>query len=225
MIKLLGIKRLITLSAIFILLIILLSVYFLWIDPARQDADRQVNALNGEIATLQNDINTTKQQIEETRRNIPYFNYLKKIEFFSEQDRFRAQRTIEDIQAQSGITSAEFTIGELTDVNEPLATQVEYRLVVSPIAVQNVQAFTDVEFYKLLYLMNNEFPGHIRLSSMSLTRTGELDQDVAQNRDQGGVPYFVTGDIEFQWLTMIEDPQPTNMGQDGFPGMMEGGFQ
>ena len=225
MIKLLGIKRLMTLLMVIAVAAVLAAIQFLWIAPASMDANNQVNGLNGEIGTLQNNIATVKEQIQETRENIPYYDRLKTVEFFSVQDRFAAQRVISGFQQESGIASAEFTIGQLVDVNEPMATEIEYRLAVSPIQIESIQAYTDLDFYNLIYLMNNSFPGHIRIKNLELRRSANVDTSPVgtapptPNTDgPPRKPTFVTGDIEMQWLTMIEDPQDA-------PDALEGGIQ
>ena len=220
MIKLLGIRRLLTLTVMAAILVVLGAIYLLWISPSAADANTQVNMLDGEIAQLQTNISTTKEQIEETRDNLPFFRRLDAVGFFEEQDRFQAQRAIEEIRRESGIKSARFSIGVLQDINSPKAQEAGYRLVVSDIEVSQIESFTDMEFYNLIYLLNNRFPGHMRIVDMNVRRLTTIDTtnfDAAPAAN--AVPeHYAEGLANFQWITMIEETAE-------LPDSLNGGVQ
>lgn len=218
MIKLIGRKRFLILVVVAMINIILAAFLFLWINPSSQDAEMQLNSLTAQISTLQNDITTVKDQIQRTRDNIPYFEQLKQIGFFDSQDRFEAERVIQRIQARSGIQKASFAIDELQDVRDDLATQAKYRLVRSNIEISNFNSYDDLEVYKLIFYMNNNFPGHTRLTELTMSRPLDITvQDLQEINDPEKNKFFVKGSANFEWYTMIEDEQ------GDIPGI-EGGF-
>ncbi len=216
MIKLIGRKRFTILVALAMVNVVLLAALMLWVIPSRDNAENQLNGLNGQIGTLQTDITTIKEQIQKTQEHMPYYDRLADIGFFDNQDRFEAERVIQNIQNTSGVRSASFSIGELVDINEPLAEQAGHRLVMSPVEVKNLQAFNDIEVYKLLYMINNNFSGHTRLKSLKLERPLVITQESLDalsdlERNIG----FVTGTAEFEWYTMLEKPAEEVPGIEG----------
>lgn len=207
MIKLIGRKRFIILVSVLMVNIILAAFWFLWIEPSRIDAENRLSSLNSQISTLQNDIATIKDQIAETEKNIPHYNRLAEMGFFDDQDRFNAERLIHNIQNNSGVRSASFSIDELIDVNEPLAREAKHRLVMSPIEIKDIQAYNDIEVYKLLYLLNNSFTGHTRLKSFSMSRPLVITEaDLDKLSDPEKAKAFVSATAVFEWYTMLEIP-------------------
>lgn len=206
MIKLIGIKRLFLLSLLIMILAILGAFYSLWMEPARQEAEGQLNRLDREIRTLRNDILNVKEEIETTERNTPYFEQLEELGFFQRQDRFQAERLIQDIRAQSGVQSANFSIEPLVDIDDNRAARAGHRLIMSHVRISNINAYTDLEIYRFLYLINNRFPGHTRLSRFQLERSGDITpSSLAQLSEDADTAGFVRGSAEFQWLTMLEE--------------------
>ena len=218
MIKLIGRKRFLALVILGMINIVLAAFLFLWVQPSSADAQTRLNSLNGQIGTLQTDIASIKEQIKTTRENIPYYNRLSNIGFFNNQDRFEAERVIQTIQKESGIKSANFTIGQLIDIQDDTAAQANYRLVMSPIMIKDLNAYNDVEVYKLIYLMNNSFTGHTRLKSLEMSRPLIITETDLENlKDpQKGVS-FVRASAEFEWYTMLEDePEAVPPVQGGY---------
>jgi hypothetical protein len=206
MIKLIGTKRLFLLSLLIMIIVILAAFYFLWMEPVRKDAEQKLAQLDSQIRTLRNDIVNIKEDIRITERNIPYFEQLDGSGFFKSQDRFQAERLIQEVRAESGVQSTNFAIDPLVDIDDKRATDADHRLIMSNIKVSGIQAYTDIDIYRFVYLMNNGFPGHTRLKSLQIERSsevtpGNLDKmNDAENRSS-----FVTATAEFQWLTMLEE--------------------
>lgn len=206
MIKLIGRKRFFLLLVLGMINIVLAAFLFLWVQPSSAEAQMRLNGLNSQIGTLQTDIATIKKQIETTRENIPYFNRLGTIGFFSNQDRFEAERVIQTIQKESGIKAASFKIGAQKDVKDDTAEEAKYRLVVSPIKIDMIKSYNDVEVYKLAYLMNNSFTGHTRLVSFELARPLVITEtDIEGINEPNKDVFFVRGSMDFEWYTMLED--------------------
>ena len=215
-VKLIGTKRLLAGVVLLMVNLILAAFYFLWVSPSSIEAERQLNALTAEISVLQQDIVTIKEQLAETRRNIPYFERLRTIGFYDDQNRFRAERLIQEIQAESGILSAEFAIGSLQDINDENATAAEHRLVMSELSVTGIQSYTDIEIYQLIYFLNNRFPGHTRLKRLDISRANDVnDVNLQKINTPTERVYFADGEALFEWYTMIKDEQEAVPSIDG----------
>ena len=219
MMKLIGRKRFLTIVVLAMINLVLASIYFLWISPSSYDADIELNSLNGQISKLQGDITSIKEQIEETRSNIPYYDALEAQGFFQEQNRFNAEREIKDIQEESQIKTATFSIGSLLDVNEPKAMDAKHRLVVSKVEIKNLKSYTDKEIYRLMYLINTKFPGHTRFVALNIDRPLLItEKDFESIQDPESDTAFVSGTAEFEWYSMLEDApeEVPDIGTGGF---------
>lgn len=208
MIKLIGLRRALILGFTIILNLFLASVFFLWLQPTQDRAEKRLRSLEGQISQLRTDIVNIKEEIKVTRENTPYFNFLKDRGFFATQDRFLAERIIQDLRAESGVNSVRFSIEPLIEVFDERAQAANYRFVASTIKVENVEAYTDIELYKFMYMMNNSLPGHTRIKSFTLSKKDDVTTaNIERLSDKNNELAFAAGSAEFQWLTMTELPK------------------
>ena len=212
MIKLIGLKRILTLFILVLFNVALALTFFLWMEPERQKSEVELRGLNSQIAKLRNDILNIKEEIKRTEQNMPYYEAMDRLGFFSGQDRFMADELIKQLGDNSGLKTVRFTIDPLTDIKNDSAEEANRRLVSSTINLGEMRGFTDVDIYQFLYTMNNGFPGHIRLKSLEITKAGEVTSTALDKIKDGSALAnngFVTATAKLQWLTMIETEQET----------------
>ncbi|MGM0422141.1 MAG: hypothetical protein ACQEQL_03475, partial [Pseudomonadota bacterium] len=136
--------------------------------------------------------------------------------FFQTQDRFQAERLIQDVRADSGVQSTDFAIDPLVDIDDERASDAEHRLIMSNIRISDIQAYTDIDIYRFVYLMNNSFPGHVRIKSLNIERSDEVTSDTLDKmNDAEDRSSFVTATADFQWLTMLEEDDDSASDMDG----------
>ena len=207
MIKLIGLKRVMALLVLVMLNAALALTFFMWIEPAKAKSENDLRALNGQIAKLRNDILNIKEEIKKTKENMPYFEAMDQLGFFSTQDRFMADELINKLGNDAGVESVTFTINPLEDLKDPRADKAKYRLISSKIDLSEIRGYTDSEIYKFIYAMNNSFPGHIRINEINIQKSAEVTS-AALDKIKSGDPSargFVSASAKLQWLTMIED--------------------
>lgn len=207
MIKLLGFRRTLILGIMLAINAVLAAVYFMWAAPETQGLNQQLNGLRAQISTLQTNIQNTKADMKFLQENITTYEQYIASGFFQEQDRFGMSRALEEIKTGARIQGFSFSVGDISEIQNPDAQAAEKRLLHSRVSIDNISAVTDINFFDLLTQIENNFPTHARVQSFELSRSGELTQDML-NQVAAGPFSLISGQVVFDWLSLGRPATP-----------------
>ena len=207
-IQLIGVKRAMLLGILLAVNLSIAAVYFLWLTPLRSGAETQVATLGGQISRLQGNIQNVKKELAEFKVNLPKYEALKNSGFFSTQDRFQLERDLTRIKDASGTGGFGYSVGAVRDINSVEANNAKLRLLASRIDIGNTEVRTDVDFFSLLDVMQQQFPAHVRLQSFVLKRGVPLTDEALERLRQGDALKLVNATAVFDWMTVAPPLTP-----------------
>ncbi len=86
------------------------------------------------------------------------------------------------------------------------AQKAAHKLLVSKVALK-IEALSDVDVFRYIYLLDKAFPGHISMDKIDLSRKQSLTAAVLRSIATGESTSLVEANIEMTWSTMIPESQ------------------
>ena len=81
------------------------------------------------------------------------------------------------------------------------------RVVMETAVSIQLEALSDVDIFRYIYLLENHMPGHITVKSINLNRERSPDGAVLRSIANGDNPVISTAEIEVIWRTMRTQEQ------------------
>jgi hypothetical protein len=82
-----------------------------------------------------------------------------------------------------------------------------------------IDALDDIDVYSFIYWMENAFPGHAAVTSLTLERKIDIDEVTLRQIGNGVPTVLVSANVAFDWSTMVPRANlPQQLGQPGTPG-------
>ncbi len=206
MIKILGVKRVLLLVALVAVNALFAAAVYGYMMPEKIKGERNLRALRGQISTVQEDIERFQVEFEQLEEQQARYQALEKDGFFRLQSRRAAQDLFERIQNSSKVVSAAALIKSGKIENHVEAQKAAHKLLVSPVELR-IEALSDTEVFRYLYLLEKTFPGHISVNEIDLKRTQNLNAAVLRSIATGINPPLVEANINLVWRTMIPESQ------------------
>lgn len=217
MIQLIGVQRL---AAIFLLLLVngaAGAAYFVVLEPLRAQAETDFNAMKNQVAKLRSDIYNMKEDLKRLKAGLIDYEALKKNGYFAQQDRFLISRELEEVRLATELGGFSFDISSIQSVPNADVEKAGYKLQHSKIIINNVVSYTDQSFFDFLRVYSNDFPGHGRVASYTISRKGDVTPaELQQVRNRESVS-LIDARAELNWFTMVPDAQKADQ-NTGFRG-------
>lgn len=212
MIKVLGVKRVLTLMILLLVNMALAGGLYGVLIPQTEKTERDLRVARAAVQTRRTEIQTLQTEYQQIQEQKNLFGDLDKARFFTTQDRVEARRMIEAIQAESNVLSAKYSIGAAEVIEDPVASIADHVIMRSPVSVK-VDALDDADIYNFIYWIENAFPGQAAVSSLKVERTLDIDE-VSLRQIGNSIPtVLVTADVVFDWNTMVPRAQvPRQLG-------------
>ena len=204
MIDLLGFKRLLKLAVLVAVNIVLASMVYGHLIPQEKQVEIQTRSLQNQIFEVESDIEKLRADAEILQAQQADFKQLEEEGFFLFQSRREAQDLIENIQAASRVITSTASIEPGSIVENKEAAKAGYGILVSPVKV-NIDAYDDLDIYNYLFLMSREFPGHLAVDNITITRVADLDNTVLRGIAGGENIPLVSAEVNLLWRTMVKD--------------------
>lgn len=202
MIQVIGVKRLIILSFLAAINAALGAALYLYVMPENQNVTRQLNVTRSQVATMRNDADALRGDIEQIEDKKSYFTNLETVGFMSDQNRLVARRRIMDIQQYSKVLKAKYDIGSATVMDDENLSNSDQVVLSSELDI-NIDAMDDIDFYSFIYWLRNTFPGHITIDNIKMQRMNDVN-DVTVRQIGSGLPMtMIKGDISAKWRTVV----------------------
>ena len=206
MIEVLGFKRVMTIVALGFMAGGLAAALYLLVIPQKQKTERELRTIRSAVASRNIEIEKLKVEYQQIQEQKTLFETLQRAGYFGTQDRLRARKVIESIQAESKVLSAKYTIAAAEVKNDPSMAEVNHVVLRSPVDV-TVDALDDMDIYKFMYWIENGFPGHAGITEFTLERRMDIDEALLRQVGNGVPTVLVNGKIKFAWNTMVPKDQ------------------
>ncbi len=206
MIKVIGVKRTMILFSLIGLNGFFAAAVYGYMVPENIKLERNLRALRGEISTVQGDIDSLQVQFEQLEQQQAQYEALEKDGFFRSQGRREAQDLFERIQKSAKVVSAVANIESGAVEENEEAQKAAHKLLVSKVSLK-IEALSDVDVYRYIYLLEKAFPGHISMDKIDLSRKHTLTAAVLRSIATGENVALVEANIDMTWSTMIPESQ------------------
>lgn len=199
-------KTLIKYSIIMLLAVLVSSVIaysvFSWSSGLQQEAKRaqsRLNAARGEVSSRESENKSARNSLELYRQITGESEQAK----ISDLSRDKAQFWLKDIAKQNDIVDLEGSFDPVTPIasTDFKKTTLEG---ISSLVKLNFAAMTDVQIYRFIEAVLDDFPGYVKITAFTLERTGEVTDSVLRAAGRGEVPKLVKGTMEFYWVGVRE---------------------
>lgn len=205
MIRLIGTQRIVVLAALLVINVMIVGAWFGVIQPRSEEATREKAVYEQKMRKMRGELSDIGGKLEAFYKNEAFFQKLHDNGFFGTQDRLEARKILKDMQRDTRLASIEFTVDAAQFPNNRTAQEVNYRLMRSHVAV-SMRGFLDTDFYDFVRSLDENFPGHVRVTRFELepTKRRIRTRDIV-DLSQGRNTNFVKGELEFEWYTLYSD--------------------
>lgn len=211
--KLIGVKRALILAILFAINLAVAAVYFLQIGPMKEEAQARLNGVTAEISAQSQKIANIRADLAKFRETLPLYQELEKKGFALNQDRFRMSRDLDAVRNKAALTGFSFVINDIKKIQNAEADAAQLQVINSRIKIDNVVSLIDTPFYNFLDMMYSEFPTHVRMQSLEITRKDPLDAAALAKITRGEAVNLISAKAVFDWLTVVPKQD-----QPGGPG-------
>lgn len=201
--KLIGVKRALLLAILLAINLAIAAVFFLQIGPMRDDAQHNLDLVNGQISEQSQKIANIKADLATFNKTLPDYQALQKKGFTLDQDRFRMSRDLDDVRQNAQLAGFSFTINDVKKIDNPDAQAANMQLIDSRIKIENVVSLLDLNFYDFVDAMQTDFPAHVRVQSFQIQRKDPLNGDTLLHIARKEPVNLISATAEFDWLTVV----------------------
>lgn len=216
MIRLLGFRRVAILAVLAGVIVVALLAYLTVLQPMLDDAQQQLATVDGQVSQLRNKLTTAQQDVAFVTENLEKYQAISEKGLFHTQDRFMADRLLQELREKSGMEPFNFRISDMTDIPSADAQAMGYRLVSSRVSIDRATATLDTSFYTFVQELTSSFPGYVAVRDLKLRRQVAYDARALKDIADGKTVNFINGDIIFDWMTLT----PVASGADDASGRL-----
>lgn len=217
MIKVLGIKRVLTLLILFGVNVALAAMLYFIVLPSKDSTEKELRTTRSAVQSRRTEVTRMQTEYQQIQEEKNLFGDLENSGFFGTQDRLEARRTMESIQSASHVLSAKYNINAVVVKENTASAMSDHVILQSPVTVQ-LDALDDVDVYKFLYWIENGFPGQSLITDITLERKQDIDENVLKQIGNGVPSVLMTASVNFAWNTFVpRDKSPVAAGPTSAP--------
>lgn len=221
MIRVLGTKRIMVLSALVAINCALAAFVYMYVQPELQTSERTLRSLKSKESQTRSDITNMQMEFDQLEDQQAEFDTLKNDGFFSNQSRRDAQEVFLKAEKESGVLEAAVSVkpGEIVEDEE--ASKADYVLLESEVNII-LKGVDDRDVYVYLDKLQDNFPGHLSVEKVNMRRLANVSETILRAIAGGQKPPLVEARVGLLWRTMVKrsdvvDVQnQTNNAQGGF---------
>lgn len=202
MIKIIGPRRIIILSALIAVNAALAAGTYMYLIPQNEKLERNLRQVKREISTKRADTDRLRTEHTQILGQKNSFENLKEAGFLGHQDRFLVRDRMEAIQSYSRVLTAKYNIQPVT-LEESKEAAKSNQVVLNSKMNADVDAVGDIDIYRFIYWLENGFPGHITINNVVLRRRNEVNDVTLRQLGTGTPLVMVNGKMDFEWRTMV----------------------
>ena len=209
----LGPKRVLLFFLVFGGLLSLALFNYAYLIPQTQKMEKQYYSARRDISAVEDVISGHKTAFEAFSDRRSDFDKIVEKGFFQPQRRLELAKIFTDLQDKSGVLNVRYDVlpGEIEDFQK--AQDIEHRMMKSEMKIE-VDAFMDEDVIAFIKGLENDLPGHVKITSLSLRRRGQLDQTALEQISEGNKPLLVQAEIGAEWRNLVPLDSPELMPEE-----------
>lgn len=185
---------------------------YVYLAPAKLDAQRAAGAEQGKISTMRAEMAELQAGYDKFVDIKDDYDQIVAVGFFDDQNRLEAQKLIRIIQEQSRVISAKYSIKPLTEaVNE--SAKAAGKVLVETSADFILEAVEDADIYNFVFMLSEGFPGHIEIQEFNIKKVKDVTQPLLRQIGSGQATTLVEATMKVTWRTLRDDPE-AKVGQE-----------
>ena len=215
--EILGIRRIVVLTVLLAVNLLLAAGIYFYIMPQTETANRQMSSLRSKENTLRNDIANLQTEFNELESQQGEFKKLQEGGFFERQSGSVAESIFLNAEKFSKVSDPDVFVDKTETKQDPLISETKQVISEREISIK-VGGIDDIAIYKYLDFINQQFPGHLETTEVSLKRTSNVNEVILRAIAGGADPSLVEGQVSLVWRTMVpevESPFGRTESQDG----------
>lgn len=202
LIKIIGMKRLISMAFMASILAIWVVSFLLLIKPMRDNAQQDLAKVKRQVTGLRKKINNIENDIEFMKEKIPEYEKILGQGLFDDQDRFRVVDVVEKMKEDAGVYKFSYSIDKRGVLSSKDADKMGYSLIKRSIKLSNVTALTDTDVFSFFQRIPKIFPLYVHVKKFKVIRKKKVTMPVLQKIAYNEENQLVAADIEFDWVTL-----------------------
>ena len=200
-----------------LLAVMLLGIYFygiMTLGPQNESSERQLRLNKSEFSEITNNMGKLVSDMKQFDQQKDQFENLKILGFFNTQDRLEMRSRLNEMQEESKLISAVYSVQPARTEKNKQAEEAGYKIVNTSISF-TLEAFDDADIYKFIYLLNYGFAGHISINDLSIKINKKITPTLLQKIGAGDQVAVVVATLSVNLRTMVEDPLAKAKSEEG----------
>ena len=202
MIKAIGFEKVLILFLLLAFIVGGVVYKFYLLDPGNLKLARELRGTKSELSKMRQDIDDLRLAIERYDEQKERFKEVTALGFFDPQDRVSARTRVNLIQRSSNLLSAKYTVSPVKFEKNDKAEQANQKILYTDMKF-DIEALSDRDIYKFIYMLNYGFPGQINITKFSMDRDGQLNYPTLRGIGSGRPVPLIKAQLEAQWRTMV----------------------
>ncbi len=177
------------------------AVWLLYLEPQASDLEAELKTFERSARQLRIVLGERTDQLESMATFGKQYEALVKRGFLEPQDRLGASKLLDQLRAAYGLRTIQYQIAPERVFNAPAFRQKGFTIVSSTMTV-TMSGLLDTDLIEFCRGVMDEFPGQVRLKSLSLMRQARPDDETLATLRDGQLVDFVVGEAVFEWRTL-----------------------
>lgn len=175
---------------------------FAWSSSLQEEAAKT----KSQVGRARGDVSNREKKNKEAQEYLDLYN---SINTDSEQDKIsdlnrdKAMAWIKQVALANHILNMTGTVTPISTVDNQAFKKKTFEGINSKISLK-FGAMTDEQIFRFLQALLGNFPGYVKVESLTLSKQGEITQSIIQQAQRGQFPELVTGELVFYWIGVRE---------------------
>lgn len=214
MIRQLGIQKILIITTLAVALVVIYFYGIRTLGPRTQSVEKTLLAEQSEFNQTFNNLESLRNGIAKFEVQKDKFTNLQTLGFFDPQNRVDITRRLNEMQKESGLVSAQYSISPASTEKNQKAEDAGYKVLYTNIDF-NLEAILDEEIYKFIYLLNYGFQGHVTIESLEIVKGKEITPSLLQQIGSGDVTSVINAKLKTTLRTLVVDADAQAQNEQG----------
>ncbi len=177
------------------------AVWLLYLEPEASDLEARLKTFERSTRQVRVELRDKTDQLESMATFGEQYEALVEHGFLEPQDRLGASKLLDQLRAAYGLRAIQYQIAPERVIDAPSMRQKGFTIVSSTMTV-TMSGLLDTDLIEFSRGVIDEFPGQVRLKSLSITRQARPDGETLATLRDGQLVDFVAGEAVFEWRTL-----------------------
>lgn len=166
----------------------------------------EAKSANSKLSRARGDVSSREQKNREAQGYLELYNEIQgdsEQAKISELDREKAEIWLKEQALRNNIIHLEGSFEPIKPVEASAFKKKTFEGITSKVMLK-IGAMTDGQIYRFINSLLTEFPGYIKITSLTMTKQSEITESTLKSAARGNFPDMVKAEIEFNWIGVRE---------------------